>query len=289
MGREPPVGDLGLAGRRRITGPSRPHHLGVLVEGRVGQDVPDDQPRDGDRAGHRRGRRRRRPRRRHGRRLHLLRPRAFRVDRRPDGARRGRRQRRDPEHRGRGGPAHLVVRRPARPRGGGAGGRGDRQVPPGDPERVRLRGRRRVRRLLGFRAGVLRPFGHDLPGHRPRRRRREAPVQGARHAADDRVAARAVPRRPEPRRLEGRAGRLGRRARDEDPGRRDDPVEQAGPDLVEQGPARRARRARGRRSRSRSRTSPSASRARTALDATPGEAFALGADAEEAPVRPEEE
>ena len=62
------------------------------------------------------------------------------------------------------------------------------QVPPGDPQRLLLRGRRRVGRLLGPRARVLRPLGHDLPRHRSRRGRREAPVQGARHAAHDRAA-----------------------------------------------------------------------------------------------------
>ena len=51
--------------------------------------------------------------------------------------------------------------------------------------------------------------------------------QGARHAAHDRAAARAVPRGPEPRRLQGRPGRHRRGAGHEDPGRRDDPVEPA--------------------------------------------------------------
>ena len=65
-----------------------------------------------------------RPRRRHGRRVHLLRPRAVGIDHRPDGARRGRRRRSDPRRRRRGGPARVGVRRATRPGGGGACGRG---------------------------------------------------------------------------------------------------------------------------------------------------------------------
>ena len=133
---------------------------------------------------------------------------------------------RERRRRGRAAHAGRSARRPD-PGGRGACRRGRRQVPPRDPQRVRLRGRRRVGGLLGLRARLLRPVRHDLSRHRPRRRRREAPVEGARHAADDRPAARAVPRRAEPRRLEGRPGRLRRRAGHEDPGRRDDPVEPA--------------------------------------------------------------
>ena len=110
-----------------------------------------------------------------------------------------------------------------------------------DPQRVRLRGGRRVRRLLGLRPRVLRPVRHDLPGHRSRRRGCQAPVEGARHAPDDRAAARALPRRVEPRRLQGRARRVRRGTRHEDPGRRDDPLEPPRADLAEQGPAGRAR------------------------------------------------
>ena len=46
--------------------------------------------------------------------------------------------------------------------------------------------RRRVGRLLGLGARLLRPVRHHLPRHRPRRRGREAPGQGARHPPDDR-------------------------------------------------------------------------------------------------------
>ena len=59
----------------------------------------------------------------------------------------------------------------------------------------------------------------------PRRRGSEAPVQGARHVAGHRPAARPLPRGAEPRRQQGRAGLGGRRARPEDPGRRHDPVQ----------------------------------------------------------------
>ena len=59
----------------------------------------------------------------------------------------------------------------------------------------------------------------------------------------DRAAARAVPRRAEPCRLQGGLGRERCRAGHEDPGRRDDPVEPARADLAEQGPPGRARRA----------------------------------------------
>ena len=114
----------------------------------------------------------------------------------------------------------------------------------GDPQRVRLRRRGRVGRLLGLGARVLRPVRHDLPRDRPGRRRREAPREGARHAAHDRPAAGAVPRGPQPRGLEGRSGRVRRGAGHEDLGRRDDPVEPARPDVAEQGPPGRARRAR---------------------------------------------
>ena len=201
----------------RAAGHARQDPLGLLLQGRDRQDVPDVEPRHRDRRGHRPGHGRRRPRHRHGRRLHVLRPGADRHDPGPDGAGRRRRPRSRSSASASSSREHLWgFGAPPDPAAEAPAGEADRQVPARAPQRVRLGRRRRVGRLLGLGARVLRPVRRDLPGDRPRRRRREAPVEGARHAAHDRAAAGAVPRRAEPRGLQGRPGRLRRGARDED-------------------------------------------------------------------------
>ena len=141
----------------------------------------------------------------------------------------------------------MGVRLAAGSRSRAARRRGRGQVPADPARRLLVRGRGRVRRLFGLGARLFRPVRRDLPGHAARRGRRQAPVEGARHPAHDRAAARAVPRGPEPRGQQGRIGRFRCGARHEDHGRRDDPVEPAGSDRVEQGTPGGARRAEFRR------------------------------------------
>ena len=213
-----------------------PHHLGLLLEGRHRQDVPHHEPRRRDRRHHGSGHRRGRPGHGHGRRLHVLRPRAERAGRRHDGSRRR-------------GRSRSVSARSASPFGEHLWGFGSPPDPAAEPPAGEAVGKflRTLRADFSYvvvdasvdysdsALVVLRPVRRDLPGHAARRGRRQAPVEGARHAAHDRAAARAVPRRAEPRRQQGRAGFDRRRARHEDHRGRHDPVEPAGSDRAEQG------------------------------------------------------
>ena len=159
----------------------------------------------------------------------------------------GRRSRSDPRDRRPVRRAPLGLRLTAGPRGRAARRRGRWQVPADAPRGLLVRRGRRVRGLLGLGARLLRPVRRDLPGHAARRGRREAPLEGARHAAHDRAPARAVPRGAEPRRQQGRVGLDRRGARHEDHGGRHDPVEPARSDVAEQGTPGRAGRAQLRR------------------------------------------
>ena len=186
---------------------ARPHHLGLLLEGRHRQDVPHHEPRHRDRRAHGPGHGRGRPGHRHGRRLHVLRPRAERAGRRHDGA-----SARAPTTSGSarsasrsastsGASAHRRTPRPSRP-----------PARPSASSCATLRSDFSyvvVDASVDYSDSALVCF--DLSDAiclvtGARRRRREAPVEGARHAAHDRAAARAVPRGAEPRRQQGRLG-----------------------------------------------------------------------------------
>ena len=76
---------------------------------------------------------------------------------RPHGPGRGREPRAGPRGGSAGRRPPVGLRGPDRPGGRGARRRVDREVPARDPQRLPARGRRRVGRLLGLRARVLRP------------------------------------------------------------------------------------------------------------------------------------
>ena len=86
--------------------------------------------------------------------------------------------------------------------------------------------------------GLLRPVGRHLPRDDARRRGRQAPLEGARHAAHDRSSTRAVPGRPESGRQPGRPGSAGRGTGHEAPGGHPDPVQPPRANVPEQGTAR---------------------------------------------------